>query len=157
METPVGPQKPVPRDLRSTLRNLVGPFVGLAVVVAVGRLAGSHWPAIETWIANLGAWGYAAYCATWIVLSSVCFPVSVLGISSGALFGLRLGPFLVFVSANLAALVMFVLGKGLLRGRIREFTATRPRLAAIDRLAGAKALWLTPNTVSVYQVAWMER
>ena len=80
----------------------------------------------------------------------------MLGISSGALFGLRLGPFLVFVSANLAALVMFVLGKGLLRGRIREFTATRPRLAAIDRLAGAKALWLTPNTVSVYQVAWME-
>ena len=81
-----------------------------------------------------------------MVLSSLCFPVGVFGFSAGVLFGLGTGVALVLVSANVAALLMFALGRGLLRGRILAFVATRPRLAAIDRLAGEKALRLNALT-----------
>lgn len=140
MTSPGSPPPPAARG--SAWRAFAGPVAGLLLVMALGRLAGAHWPAIEAWIADLGAWGYLAFCAAWVALSSLCFPVSVFGISAGVLFGLPLGLGLVFVSANLAALVMFGLGRTLMRGRIRNFLATRPKLAAIDRLAGEKALRL---------------
>lgn len=131
---------------QSIFRTLLGPATALIVLAVVGRLAGSHWPEIEAKVAEMGPWGYLLFSAAWVVLSSACFPVSVLGISAGALFGLPLGVALVFTSAMLAALVMFALGRGLLRGRIRELIATRPKLAAVDRLAGEKALRLNALT-----------
>jgi uncharacterized membrane protein YdjX (TVP38/TMEM64 family) len=70
----------------------------------------------------------------------------VLGVSAGALFGLPLGLALVFVSAMAAAGLMFALARSLLRRRIRELIATRPKLAAVDRLAGEKALRLNALT-----------
>ncbi len=131
---------------KGVFRTLVGPVLGLVLLVVAGRLAGEHWPAIEAKVAELGSLGYLLFGTAWVVLSSACFPVSVLGISAGALFGLPLGVALVFISANLAGLLMFGLGRGLLRGRIRELIATRPKLAAVDRLAGQKALRLNALT-----------
>ena len=123
-------------------RTFAGPTVGIIALIVVGRLAGGHWPEIEAKVAELGTLGYLLFVGAWIVLASACFPVSVLGFSAGALFGLPLGVALVFTSAMLAASCMFGLGRGLLRGRIRELVATRPKLAAVDRLAGEKALRL---------------
>lgn len=130
----------------STWRTLLGPVLGLIILAVVGRLAGRHWPAIEAEVVALGRVGYILFVVAWVGLSSGCFPVSVLGVSAGALFGLPLGLGLVFVSANLAALVMFALGRGVLRGRIRALIANRPKLAAVDRMAGRKALRLNVLT-----------
>ena len=131
---------------RGPWRALVGPVAIIGVLMILGRLAGGHWPQVETWVAGLGAAGYAVFCGAWVVLASACFPVSVLGISAGALFGLPLGLVLVFISAMAAALVMYGLARGLLRDRIRRLIAGRPRLAAVDRLAGEQALRLNVLT-----------
>lgn len=131
---------------QSIVRTLVGPVIGLVVLVVVGRLAGAYWPTIEARVAELGPSGYVLFCVAWVLLSCACFPVSVLGISAGVLFGLPLGLALVFISGMAAAALMFALGRGLLRGRIREMIATRPKLAAVDRLAGEKALRLNALT-----------
>ena len=127
-------------------RTLVVPVVAISLLAVLGRVAGSHWSEIEAEVVALGPWGYLLYVGAWILLSSACFPVSVLGVSAGALFGLPSGLSLVFVSAMLAGLLMFGLGRGLLRGRIRNLIATRPKLAAIDRLAGEKSLRLNALT-----------
>ena len=131
---------------KGIFRTLLGPAVALVLLAVIGRLAGGYWPAVEAKVAELGPVGYLLFCAAWVLLSSACFPVSVLGISAGVLFGLPLGIALVFVSAMLAAALMFALGRGLLRARIREMIATRPKLAAVDRLAGEKALRLNALT-----------
>ncbi len=135
-----------PPPKQSVIRTMAGPVLAIIILVVLGRLAGSHWPAIEAKVAELGPLGYLLFCAAWIALSSACFPVSVLGISAGALFGLPLGLSLVFVSAMLAAALMFGLARGLLRGRIAQLIATRPKLAAVDRMAGEKALRLNVLT-----------
>ncbi len=131
---------------KGIIRTLAGPALVIIILAVIGRYAGGYWPTVEAKVTGLGSLGYLLFCGSWIVLSSACFPVSVLGISAGALFGLPLGVALVFVSAMLAAVLMFSLARGLLRHRIRELIATRPKLAAIDRLAGEKALRLNALT-----------
>jgi len=143
---PAKPQPDTPNEPQSApqsvWRTLLGPALAIMALAVLGRLAGGHWPAVEAKVVDLGPWGYVLFVVAWVTLSSACFPVSVLGVSAGALFGLPLGVTLVFVSAMLAGLVMFGLARGLLRGRIRKLIAGRPKLAAIDRLAGEQALRL---------------
>ncbi len=141
-QTKNSPTTDSPAAKRGFLRTFAGPVLGIVALIVVGRLAGSHWPEIEAKVSELGNLGYLLFVGAWIVLASACFPVSVLGFSAGALFGMPLGVSLVFTSAMLAATVMFGLGRGLMRGRIRDLIATRPKLAAVDRLAGEKALRL---------------
>jgi uncharacterized membrane protein YdjX (TVP38/TMEM64 family) len=121
---------------------MAGPVVLLIVLIVAGRLAGASWPRIETAVAGMGETGYAVFVLAWVLLATACFPVSVLGVSAGLLFGPVLGFGLVVVAGFIAALLMFWLGRVLLRGRIRRLISTRPRLAAVDRMAGSKALRL---------------
>lgn len=124
------------------LRQLAGPALVLIALVVAGRYAGRFWPDIEAAVGELGFSGYLLFCVAWVILSLTCFPVSVLGVSAGALFGPWLGTALVVPSALVGGSIMFWLGRGLLRARILKMVATRPKLAAIDRLAGEQALKL---------------
>lgn len=137
-ETPV----PSPVGERSLMRLLGGPAVVIILLIVFGRAAGGYWPQVQETVTSLGTLGYAVFVAAWVVLATACFPVSVLGFSAGLLFGPVLGFGLVLVSGLLAGSLMFWLGRALLRQRIRELVSTRPRLAAVDRLAGRKALRL---------------
>lgn len=124
------------------LRLLGGPLVFLVVIVVAGRYAGRFWPELEMTISQMGYSGYLLFIAAWIVLSMACFPVSVLGVSAGALFGPWIGMLLVFPGGLAAGSAMFWLGRGFLRNRILVYVANHPKLAAIDRMAGDQALKL---------------
>lgn len=128
------------------VRQLAGPVLVLIALVVVGRYAGRFWPDVEAAVGDLGFSGYLLFCGAWILLSLTLFPVSVLGVSAGALFGPWLGMALVIPSALAGGSVMFWLGHGLLRGKIRDMISTRPKLAAVDRLAGEQALKLNVLT-----------
>ena len=68
--------------------RLVGwPAVVLTLLVVAGRYAGKFWPDVEAAVGGLGFWGYLLFIAAWVLLSLTFFPVSVLGVSAGALFG----------------------------------------------------------------------
>jgi uncharacterized membrane protein YdjX (TVP38/TMEM64 family) len=127
---------------RNTLRLLAGPVAILAGLIVAGRYAGGFWPEVEASVGEMGFSGYLLFCAAWVLLSVTCFPVSVLGVSAGALFGPWIGMALVFPSGLVGGSVMFWLGRGLLRGKIRKMIAARPKLAAVDRLAGEQELKL---------------
>lgn len=124
------------------LRLLGGPLLILAVLVVAGRYAGQFWPDIEIAIARLGYVGFFFFGGAWILLAMCCFPVSVLGVSAGALYGPWVGMILVLSSGLVSGSLMFWLGRGLLRERILVFVSGHPKLAAIDRLAGDQALKL---------------
>ena len=138
--------KPAPVSIRSIGRVLAGPAAILACLVVVGRVAGKFWPQIESTVANLGYTGYLLFAAALILLAITCFPISVLGVSAGALFGPWVGMGLVFPCLLTTGSLMFWLGRGLLRKRIRKMIVGRPRLAAVDRLAHEQAFKLNALT-----------
>jgi uncharacterized membrane protein YdjX (TVP38/TMEM64 family) len=135
-----------PGDSLSLLRTLGGPVLLLVGLVLAGRYAGQFWPEVERTVESLGYSGFLLFVAAWILLSMTCFPVSVLGVSAGALFGPWLGMALVFPAGLASGSLMFLLGRGLFRARIKSFIATRPKFAAVDRLVGEQALKLNIMT-----------
>ncbi|MCK9995386.1 MAG: TVP38/TMEM64 family protein [Candidatus Krumholzibacteria bacterium] len=143
-DQPTGPSDPV--EKRSLPRLLAGPAAALVILIIVGRFAGRYWPEIESTVSSLGFTGYLLFAAAWVLLSITFFPVSVLGVSAGALFGPWVGMALVFPAGLAGGSAMFWLGRGLLRERIRQMISTRPKLAAVDRLAGEQALKLNALT-----------
>ena len=135
-----------PRGGVGLLRLLGGPLLILAVLVVAGRYAGRFWPDLEVAGSGLGVGGYFLFGGAWVQLSICCFPVSVLGVSAGALFGPWIGMLLVFPAGLVSGSLMFGLGRGLFRERILTYVSSHPKLAAIDRLAGDQALKLNVLT-----------
>ncbi len=147
MNSPTQPSGPPdPGENRSLLRILTGPAAVLVLLIVVGRFAGRYWPEIETTVASLGVSGYVLFAVAWTLLSITFFPVSVMGVSAGALFGPWVGMAIVFPAGLAGGSAMFWLGRGLLRDRIRKMISNRPKLAAVDRLAGEQALKLNALT-----------
>jgi uncharacterized membrane protein YdjX (TVP38/TMEM64 family) len=143
MNSPKSPSVSAPPQGAAKIwRLLAGPVLFLTVLVVAGRYAGRFWPDIEAAVGGLGFAGYLLFVVAWALFSMACFPVSVLGVSAGALFGPWLGMALVFPAGLAGGSLMFWLGRGLLRGKIRRMIATRPKLAAVDRLAGEQSLKL---------------
>jgi len=133
-------------EKRNLLRLLAGPAAILVVLIVAGRFAGRFWPDVEAAVGSLGFSGYLLFAAAWVLLSLTFFPVSVMGVSAGALFGPWVGMAVVFPAGLAGGSAMFWLGRGLLREKIRKMIATRPKLAAVDRLAGDQALKLNALT-----------
>lgn len=118
---------------RATLPIVAAAVLVVILVLILGREAGHHVLALETWIADLGAAGRAVFIALMVVCTSLLIPESLFGIAAGALFGVRVG-FLTLVAANaIAAVIQYALARRLLRGRIQRALATRPQLAAVQR------------------------
>lgn len=111
----------------------------LLLMLAGSRYAVDYWPAIESHIGQMGTSGYALFYLVFLLLTALCFPVSIMGVSAGFLFGPWLGFLLVAVADYSAGLLMFALGRTFLRNRIKKLLETRPKLAAVDRMAGRKA------------------
>ena len=137
-------QPPNPRsgNFLNLVRTLGGPVLVVIALVVAGRYAGQFWPDVEKTVDGLGYSGYLLFVAAWVLLSLTCFPVSVMGVSAGALFGPWVGMALVLPGGFAGGSLMFLLGRGLFRERIKGLIATRPKLAAVDRLAGEQALKL---------------
>lgn len=131
-----------PGSFRGVLRLLVVPAAILACMVVLGRVAGEFWPRIEASVASLEYMGYLLFAAAVVLLATTCFPVSVLAVSAGALFGPWAGMALVFPSLLATGSLMFWMGRGFLRRRIQKMIAHRPRLVAVDRMAQDRAFKL---------------
>ena len=114
----------------------------LVCVSLVAFLGRAWWDTLSLWIESSGSWGYLVFFLTFVLLTTFCFPVSVLGFSAGAMFGPGLGLLLLFCSGVASGSIMFAVGRYLFRGRIQNWASTRPKLAALDRLAEQRALRL---------------
>ena len=134
------------RDGAGQMRRWLLPALLLVAMVVLGRAGRTYWPTVESTIAGLGFSGYLLFIGVFLLLTVACFPVSILGFSAGVLFGPVKGLAVLFPTAVLSGLIMFWLGKGLLRDRILSFMAQRPRLQALDRLAGEQATRLNVLT-----------
>ena len=131
-----------PASGKNAARQLIGLLLLILVLVLLGQWLGGRWHEVETALGRMGPWGYLAYIGSFVGLTTLCFPVTILGVSAGFLFGPWIGFGLQLLSGVLAGSLMYWLGRGLLRVRIKALLTTRPRLAAVDRMVGDRAVRL---------------
>lgn len=114
----------------------------LVALVAAAAVAAGHWPRIEGWVADRGAWGAAAFGFLFVALTVGCFPVSVLGVTAGMLYGPWRGLGLVYAAAYLSGVLMFALGRSVLAEWAARQISRNRRLRGLDAEAADNALRL---------------
>ncbi len=122
--------------------RLVGLAILLGAIVLMAFKGRQWWPIVEQMVSDGGSLGFLLFMASFVVLTSLCFPVSVLGFTAGVLFGPWLGLLLIFPSGILSGALMFFLGRTLLRGFVHNLIQRNPKLSAIENVAGDQALRL---------------
>jgi len=99
-------------------------------VVLLGNEVGRHINAFEQWIGGLGPSAFVVFALLYVVLSSVFVPDTLLGIITGASFGLGWG-LAVAASGSLGgAVLQYAMARSLLKPTINKALASRPALAA---------------------------
>ena len=125
-------------------------LLGLALLLGAITLLAFNgrqwWPVVEQMVVDGGTMGFLVFMVAFILLSSLCFPVSVLGFTAGVLFGPWLGLLILFPSGLLSGAFMFFLGRTLLRGFVRNLVQRNEKLSAIENVAGDQALRLNVLT-----------
>ena len=115
-------------------------LIGAILIMAInGR---QWWPQLEQMVSTSGSGGFLLFMLIFVVLTTLCFPVSVLGFTAGALYGPWLGLLLIYPSGLVSGTLMFFLGRGLLRGFVQKLVQKNPRLQAIENIAADKAIRL---------------
>ncbi|PID80075.1 hypothetical protein CSB20_08325 [bacterium DOLZORAL124_64_63] len=129
---------PTPSTVFRALLGLIL-LVGIVLVATQGT---TWWPTLREAISQQGRTGYLIFVATFVGLTTLCFPVSVLGFTAGALYGPGQGVGVVFLSVLLSGSLMFLLGKGVLRGLTGHLVRRDARLEAMEHLAARQAVRL---------------
>ena len=86
----------------------------------------------QSWIKDLGPWGWVIFAAVYIVGTVLLVPVSVLTIAAGLAFGLAIGFPLVVVSATIGATLAFLVARYLAHDKVESLMQKRPKFKAIQ-------------------------
>lgn len=110
------------------------------VLIVVLAFEGHHLahllPQIEHWIEGLGLWAPAIFVAAIFVLEPLLFPNTVFGMTTGVVFGLWKGYLLYFSAAYFANLMVYFIGRRVLRAPVLRALDARPSIR--DAVGGAK-------------------
>ena len=96
-------------------------------------------------LAGLGPWAPAAYVGLFVLLPALFFPVAVLALAGGLLFGLWAGSVYTFAGALLNCALMFLLSRHVGREPVRRYVERKlsPRWRArLERAGGREGFWL---------------
>lgn len=120
---------------RST-RNLAAiavALVALGVAAVVFREPlGEGVRSLLEWAAGLGPWGAAILVAVWIPAAVLLVPGSILTLGTGFLLGVVWGTVVVSIGSTVGAIAAFLVGRAVLRERIRARYEGRRRFEAVD-------------------------
>ena len=89
---------------------------------------------LRDFLGSLGASGALVYLGLYTLLPILFFPIVVLTVAGGMLFGLWQGTALSLLGAMLNTLCMFLLSRLLLRDRLRAWMSRQPRADLIEKL-----------------------
>jgi uncharacterized membrane protein YdjX (TVP38/TMEM64 family) len=122
--------------------RILGVVVLLAAISVLAVYGGQWWPSIRHMVSESGSAGFLLFMGMFVVLTVLCFPVSVLGFTAGALYGPWFGLLLLYPSGLLSGTLMFFLGRGLFRDFVQNLVHRNSRLTAVQNAAGEQAVQL---------------
>ncbi|MGE9295092.1 MAG: TVP38/TMEM64 family protein [Puniceicoccales bacterium] len=134
-----------PKPTRTTVRRIA---VGIAVVILLlilGDHIAPYLPAAEKWIQDQGVWAPVFYVTLVCLLTLVCFPMDVLFIAAGAIFGLWWGTLYLFIATMLSQIIVFTTSRLFVRHHVERWIERSPRMRIINRAIehrGARLLFL---------------
>ena len=140
--------------MKETTRRIVAIVlpIGTGVVLAllIAFLSRFGWrqevSALFQWLDRLGPLGVICFILIQALVVITLFPGIVFTMGAGFLFGVVLGTIVIVTGTTLGALVAFLLGRHVLRGRAATFLLRYPRLKTVnERLAdrGGRVVLLT--------------
>lgn len=88
------------------------------------------------WVDGLGALGFVAFIAIYILATVAFLPGSILTLGAGVVFDVIQGSICVFLGATLGASLAFLIGRYLARGWVSGRIAGNEKFNAIDRAVG---------------------
>jgi len=107
-------------------------IVLVAVIVGWFFLPVKEWSnSFQSWIRDLGAWGWLIFAGVYVVATVLLVPVSVLTVAAGLAFGLAVGFPVVVVSATIGATLAFLISRYLAHQRVDSLVAGRPKFKAV--------------------------
>ena len=92
--------------------------------------------ALQVRIEALGNWAPVAYALLYGLAVTLFVPGTALSLAAGVIFGLWRGIAVVWVGANIAIVLSFLIARYAARGKVEAMASTRPRFAAVDRAVG---------------------
>ncbi len=101
-----------------------------------------HEAEFERYLSDLGAWAPVIFVAAFAIATSLFLPKSMLSMAGGAIFGPGWGLAWVFAGSLVAANVTFLLGRKVIRDRVRRSLQGHPALLAIDASIARRGLRL---------------
>jgi uncharacterized membrane protein YdjX (TVP38/TMEM64 family) len=99
-------------------------------------------PSLVRRIAALGPWADAVFVLVYAVASVLLFPVWLLTLAGGAVFGVARGSVLVLTGATLGAIASFVLARTGLREFVLKRARAYPDFESLDRAIAARGGWI---------------
>ena len=119
--------------MRPNFKAVFFAVVFLASLLAVTVLPIQSWLAAGTqWIETHRMFAWAAYVGTYIVVTVLVMPGSVLTVVAGFVFGLPVGVALVSAGSVLGAVSAFLVGRFFAREWVAQRIVKLPRLRALD-------------------------
>ncbi|MFN8628406.1 MAG: TVP38/TMEM64 family protein [Candidatus Binatia bacterium] len=126
---------------RHARRLLVATAVLCAlVVVTKGLRVPEYLLVLVGWVRNAGWVGVGVFMLVYVAATVGFIPGTILTLGAGFAYGVVAGTAIVWIAANVGAVLAFVLGRTLARNWVAARIATNPRFAAIDRAVGREGL-----------------
>ena len=93
-------------------------------------------------VGELGPWGPVLFALLYILFAVTMAPAFLLTVGAGALFGVWRGSVLVFVSATLGAIVVYVVSQRLVGTRLVDRIIRDRRVAAVRIAVAGEGAWV---------------
>jgi uncharacterized membrane protein YdjX (TVP38/TMEM64 family) len=129
-----------PAAMAAPARAAAGRRLLLALLVAGGLVAALKLLPLEQGLLDLVAWvrgagvpGMVVFAVVYVVATVLFLPGAILTLGAGFAYGVLVGTPIVWVAANVGALLAFLLGRTVARDWIAARVGRSPRFAAIDR------------------------
>ena len=116
----------------SVTRKLSLILVIACVILIIGHELKLYLPDLELWVEKLGIYAPLGFIAIFVVLTPFFVSVDTLCFAAGLLFSIGAAEFYMAIATYLAAAVIFLLGRYLLKDKVVTFIAKRKQLAALD-------------------------
>jgi uncharacterized membrane protein YdjX (TVP38/TMEM64 family) len=119
---------------KSLSRKLSVALGFVAIVLLIGHELELYLPALEIWVQDMGVLAPLGFILLFVVLAPFFVSVDALCFAAGVLFSITTGELTIIIATYLAALIIFYLGRDLMREKALTFIAKDKRFAALNKV-----------------------
>ena len=119
---------------KSLSRKLSVALGFIAIVLLIGHELELYLPDLEIWVQDMGVLAPLGFILLFVVLAPFFVSVDALCFAAGVLFSITTGELTIIIATYLAALIIFYLGRDLMREKVLTLIAGDKPFAALNKV-----------------------